>query len=136
LVPQRNRYKGGGKVVIGKIRKCRHCTKEYQVPSKWPGCCSLECKEKRTNKVRNILLIKRITNDVFFSSDRWFKLRYKALAKFGRRCSLCGSINNLQVDHIKPRSKYPNLEWALDNLQILCMPCNKGKGAVDETKWR
>lgn len=33
----------------------------------------------------------------------------------------------IQVDHIKPRSKYPDLAYDPKNLQVLCRDCNKGK---------
>lgn len=33
----------------------------------------------------------------------------------------------LHVDHIKPRSKYPELELEISNLQVLCEDCNLGK---------
>ncbi len=42
----------------------------------------------------------------------------------------------LHVDHIKPRSKYPDLALDINNLQILCESCNLGKGAWDETDFR
>jgi hypothetical protein len=37
----------------------------------------------------------------------------------------------LHVDHVKPRSKYPELALDLDNLQILCAACNTRKGDRD-----
>ena len=43
---------------------------------------------------------------------------------------------SIQVDHIKPRIKYPNLELDEANLQILCADCNQGKSYTDETDWR
>ena len=30
-------------------------------------------------------------------------------------CRLCGETINRHAHHIKPRSKYPELEWELDN---------------------
>lgn len=42
----------------------------------------------------------------------------------------------MHVDHIKPRSKFPELALVLDNLQILCEDCNLGKSNKDETDWR
>jgi 5-methylcytosine-specific restriction endonuclease McrA len=42
----------------------------------------------------------------------------------------------MHVDHIKPRSKYPALELAEDNLQVLCELCNIGKSNTNETDWR
>lgn len=76
----------------------------------------------------------------FYDTDEWRALRYQALKLYGARCQCCGATptpgNPMHVDHIKPRSKYPELELALSNLQILCRPCNLGKSNKDETDWR
>jgi hypothetical protein len=72
----------------------------------------------------------------FYESREWRTLRYKALKLHGRKCQLCGATDNLHVDHIKPRSRYPQFELVLENLQILCVNCNVGKGAWDDTDWR
>lgn len=76
----------------------------------------------------------------FFSTGPWKRVRYKALVKYGNRCQCCGASPRdgavLQADHIKPRSKYPELALSLDNLQVLCKDCNQGKSNVDETDWR
>ena len=49
---------------------------------------------------------------------------------------VCGSTERIHVDHIKPRSKYPELELDINNLQVLCEDCNIGKSNIDETDWR
>lgn len=76
----------------------------------------------------------------FYATDEWRRLRYRALIRYGNACQCCGTGPRLgralHVDHIKPRSKYPQLELELRNLQILCEGCNLGKGAWDETDWR
>lgn len=72
----------------------------------------------------------------FYRSPEWLDLRYRALTASRGRCELCGATNQLHVDHIKPRSKYPRLELALSNLQVLCRECNLGKSNKDETDWR
>jgi len=77
----------------------------------------------------------------FFTSQRWRQLRYSVLLRDRNRCLACGASPEtsgaiMQVDHIKPRSKYPELQWEIDNLQTLCEDCNMGKGAWDETDWR
>ena len=76
----------------------------------------------------------------FFDSREWKELRYKVLAKYGATCQCCGATRkdgvSIHVDHIKPRSRFPHLEWDENNLQILCEPCNIGKGAKDLTDWR
>lgn len=77
----------------------------------------------------------------FYHSPAWRKVRYKALMKHGGRCQACGASPSeggpmLHVDHIKPRSKHPDLQYSVSNLQVLCLDCNKGKGNWDETDWR
>jgi 5-methylcytosine-specific restriction endonuclease McrA len=77
-----------------------------------------------------------VESDAFLISRAWRKLRYKAIVHYGAKCHCCGSAENIQVDHIKPRRKYPELALEFDNLQILCSACNQGKGNWDETDWR
>ena len=75
----------------------------------------------------------------FYTSREWRELRYKALNKYGKRCSCCGATPEtaiLHVDHIKPRSTHPDLELDIDNLQVLCEDCNLGKSNKDTIKHR
>ena len=78
--------------------------------------------------------------DAFFESEAWLRLRYQAIKANGGRCQACGERpsqdNPIQVDHIKARSRYPELALVLSNLQVLCKRCNHGKGAWDSTDWR
>ena len=76
----------------------------------------------------------------FYTSRAWLDLRYHVLKKSNGFCQCCGhrgdAANPLQVDHIKPRSKFPGLALAESNLQVLCRSCNLGKSAKDSTDWR
>lgn len=73
----------------------------------------------------------------FYASDEWRRLRYRVLKEYGRKCMCCHKTDGvMHVDHIKPRSKYPDLELVFDNMQVLCEDCNLGKSAWDETDWR
>lgn len=79
-------------------------------------------------------------NDPFFTSTPWLELRYRVLKAGKGCCECCGSrgdaFNPLQVDHIRPRSKYPELALRADNCQVLCRNCNMGKSNKDATDWR
>jgi len=76
----------------------------------------------------------------FYQTREWRELRVEALVKYGRKCCLCGRTVGdgvvLHVDHIKPRSKFPQLELVLSNMQILCEDCNMGKSNHYSDKWR
>lgn len=76
----------------------------------------------------------------FYERDEWKALRYQVLVKYGARCQCCGATRHdnvvIHVDHIKPRSRFPELELDINNLQVLCEPCNMGKRASDLTDWR
>lgn len=78
--------------------------------------------------------------DDFLSSPQWKKLRMEALVKYGNRCQCCGTSPKygavINVDHIKPRKKFPELALDINNLQILCGDCNQGKGNWNQTDWR
>lgn len=67
----------------------------------------------------------------FYETREWKELRYTVLRKNKWKCCSCGadrlSGRELHVDHIKPRSKYPEFELVEDNLQVLCRICNEGK---------
>ena len=64
----------------------------------------------------------------FYLSRDWLFLRKKILLKYGYICMKCGSTQRIAVDHIKPRSKFPELELCEENLQVLCLSCNSKKG--------
>lgn len=78
--------------------------------------------------------------DPFFTSAGWIHIRYQVLKKHNGCCQCCGTRgspgNPIQVDHIKPRIKYPELELKITNLQVLCRLCNIGKSFRDQTDWR
>lgn len=77
----------------------------------------------------------------FFDSGTWQRLRFEVLAESNGCCDLCGQSYrehgiSLEVDHIKPRSRFPKLALDKDNLQVLCKACNRGKSNRDTTDWR
>lgn len=81
-----------------------------------------------------------VASDAFLSTFQWRKVRMEALKKYGPRCQCCGATPAtgavMNVDHIKPRKKWPGLALDVNNLQILCHDCNHGKGNWDDTDWR
>jgi 5-methylcytosine-specific restriction endonuclease McrA len=55
--------------------------------------------------------------------------REETLKKYGGKCVICGSTENLQIDHIIP--VISNGTNDADNLQVLCKACNTSKSDGD-----
>lgn len=64
-------------------------------------------------------------------SKRWQGLRWQALRRDGFRCVQCGARGRLEVDHIQPVRARPDLAYALDNLQALCVSCHSRKTRLE-----
>ena len=81
-----------------------------------------------------------IPGSLFYKSPEWRRLRYIVLSKRGNKCECCGQSPKtgsvIHIDHVKPRSIYPELSLAEDNLQVLCDDCNLGKSNMFEDDWR
>jgi len=79
-------------------------------------------KEKRRNKRNRKRGKNKKSEDkhfkkpvAFYDSKAWKMLRMKVLKKYGWQCMKCGKKKGIiQVDHIKPRSKWPELELVFD----------------------
>lgn len=81
------------------------------------------------------------SSDDFLTSYEWRKLRMEVIKERGTTCECCGANAQrdrvrINVDHIKPRRQFPHLALDKSNLQVLCEPCNHGKGNWDHTDWR
>jgi len=73
----------------------------------------------------------------FYTSDKWLVLRDIVITTYGRKCMRCNvTKGSIHVDHIKPRSLYPELELEFDNMQVLCKRCNLEKSNIDDTDYR
>jgi hypothetical protein len=85
--------------------------------------------------------VSKLDNKDFYHSREWRELRTRVLEKYGCACLMCGRTYRehkviIHVDHIKPRSKYPELSLDYNNLQILCEDCNLGKSNKYQTDYR
>jgi hypothetical protein len=82
----------------------------------------------KTQELLNKDMLKFILSDQFYNSTDWKKVRDQALATLENVCVQCGTNQKLSVDHIYPRSKFPEKALELSNTQILCLRCNSSKG--------
>jgi 5-methylcytosine-specific restriction endonuclease McrA len=68
--------------------------------------------------------------------SRYISRRVKAVvyARDKGRCRSCGSRENICFDHVVPFSR--GGENTVENLQLLCSPCNLRKGATMPPRWK
>ncbi len=69
-------------------------------------------------------------------------LRKQYIDKLGGKCVKCGSIKNLEFDHINPKDKLYNIDKILSNLelliielvkcQLLCFDCHVEKSTLEK----
>lgn len=88
----------------------------------------------------SICVISNLPSDKFYATPEWSRLRYSVLVDRGNSCECCGrSPKNgvvIHVDHVKPRSIFPEYALSKENLQVLCDQCNIAKSNTDQTDWR
>ncbi|HDZ61145.1 MAG TPA: HNH endonuclease [Candidatus Pacearchaeota archaeon] len=105
-------------------RKCPSCGKhkdKWKRRTDW-RCCSIKC---TTNYENNIV-------------QRWYwqTMREKAFERDNYACVKCGvekSASLLRGDHIVPIA-LGGEEFELENVQTLCIPCDKIKTKKDQNK--
>lgn len=87
-----------------------------------PGCNALT-RESRCEKHRQDISKNRKQADPFYSSAAWRKLKKRHREKHPL-CVMCLSEGRVtpvdDVNHIKPRREYPELELDPKNLESLC----------------
>jgi 5-methylcytosine-specific restriction protein A len=66
------------------------------------------------------------SNAVLYNTRRWRTLRRHHLAD-NPRCVLCGSADNLTVDHVVPPRGNEDSFYDPNNLQTLCTNCHRVK---------
>ena len=74
-------------------------------------------------------------SELCLQSTEWGRLKLKMFKTYTAECPRCTSKKNIEVDHFKPVSKYPELKLEFTNLQFLCRSCNREKGNKDDPRW-
>ncbi len=125
--PSAKKCPGCGNLIGFKKQACRTCRNKARRERRGLS------HKKTANRVEK----KRSSGSVFYDSREWQAVKYQTLKRHGRKCMVCFRTNiEIHVDHIKPRSLYPDLELDPENLQVLCRDCNLGKSNTDCIDWR
>jgi 5-methylcytosine-specific restriction endonuclease McrA len=97
---------------------------------------SSRCRLLRKTNSRRLYVEKENPETCFYLGDDWRFLRRIVFRLYGKWCMKCNATNDLHIDHIKPKSKYPHLSLRVDNLQVLCKHCNEEKSNINEDDFR
>lgn len=80
---------------------------------------------------------KKTKKNCFYLTNRWLVLKAKVRNLYKCGCMKCGKTNcEIHIDHIFPRSTYPELQYNFNNLQILCKECNEEKSNFNTIDYR
>lgn len=116
------------------LKICAKCGKRYNELEK---CSCQEGKDER-NKYQRDYYERNKDQVRILTGARWRKLRTQIMRRDKGYCQRCfckyNTINteDLQVHHIKPRTKYPELIYEPTNLITICGTCNKQLGVSEE----
>lgn len=82
-------------------------------------------KEKKIYKKRYIPYQNQLLD------KRWLKKREQVFKLKGRKCSVCGTIHNLQIHHLRYLDNKYAWEYKMKDLVVLCDSCHKRKHCKD-----
>lgn len=85
----------------------------------------------RVEWVRSLPFVKRVNLRASFRDRIPSEVREEVLS--AGKCAVCPSTENLEVDHIVPLSR--DGTNARENLQCLCITCNRQKGTKTMEEW-
>lgn len=114
------------------LRKCKSCKVKYEIEawrlneSNRGKFCNNECMYKFARGENAFNWKGGVTpiNKRARSCKPVLEWRKKVLLRDGNMCVKCGSTQNLEVDHIKPFAKYPELRAEVSNGRTLCRICH------------
>ncbi|MGP5287222.1 HNH endonuclease [Glutamicibacter arilaitensis] len=82
---------------------------------------------RRQRKVENAVALQDLKHQPAVRRGIPDEVKLLVMQRDGGQCSHCGASSELQYDHIIPISRGGSSN--AENLQILCGPCNRAKGA-------
>lgn len=95
-------------------------------------------KGKPNRRGSSLKYLGKVASDWQFTRKQWLGSHEPDHAGF-YICGLCGRhvhVSEVVLDHIMPRSKAPELEFELSNLQPAHQLCNGLKGSKTMEQWR
>ena len=108
----------------GKEKKeCLHCKKSFHVIQyrrNTAKFCSEKCMGKYWRKENS----PHWKGGKLLYVPNYTKLKTIVLKRGNYTCGLCSSTYNIELHHIYPQTKYPELTYNMDNIILLCYNCH------------
>ncbi len=86
--------------------------------------------QQQKKMVRQLQTVTDGTLKLFYQSPEWKVLRNKVKRELMPFCPVCGSEEELVVDHINPVRYFWEQRLDENNLQLLCNDCNLEKSSM------
>lgn len=117
----------------GRWFRCRNCKFNSRFEPDYEShrnkCCSAPCLKKAGYL--------ECRKEALMNKAIWQDLKRRIYRKYGKRCMRCKYVGReLHIDHIKPKSLFPELTLVFDNLQVLCRWCNEEKSNLNCNDYR
>lgn len=87
-------------------------------------------------RIETKYLIDENQKEVFYRSEDWQSAKFFVYENYEKVCFCCYDTKQLQIDHIKPLSLFPEKCLDIFNLQILCKTCNQLKSNRSKKKFK
>ena len=118
-----------------KVPTDKRKAEDYLIYRKYGYFVSRASSGKSTKKVKS--LPNTLGKYSFYNTEEWQEMKRMINNFYDARCMKCGVIKTVfHVDHILPRSLYPEYELHPDNLQRLCKNCNETKSNKEVVDYR
>ncbi|WP_349346499.1 HNH endonuclease [Priestia megaterium] len=97
-----------------------------------------ECRRKQHKQYAKDYAKRNAEKVRVITSSKWYKFRNRIVKRDGAHCQRCIRkynlirTSNLEVHHIKPRDKYPELVYEETNCVTLCKTCNLQLGTQEQ----
>jgi hypothetical protein len=127
------------------LKNCKYCGLNVWNlrRAKRTGCCTRNC--FMSLKILNGEIDHHLADELrtkykryggsMYTTIRWLNLRHLVIYRDGFMCRKCKSRDNLHVDHITPVSWNRGGYWRMNNLQVLCGPCNMAKSNKENIRY-
>lgn len=116
--------------------ECRKCGLDFPKYNTLQRVCG-RCVNRTLKPKKRMKGIGRVTQKWIETRQEWIRLNppvdgmYECYLRITPECPRFMVTQHMTLDHVKSRSRYPELRFDLNNLRPACWSCNREKGSRD-----